>query len=372
MTAFAQDQMDAMYDEAERLKLDIATVNLPQLAAQMSAAEKAKPGTHPAFSASRVDPAPAPGGSAPAVGLNLPPARGEATVEPKVAVPPASQQPPRDDAHLPAPRETHLPGAAAPMTGLEGLEGLSASDMKVPTFKIRQNVSGSSEAENVPLGHLFISSDPDGALPERKVRFLDVTPARSLMVPYRKPKEAAILRDKIQRERGIEVPNDVVAICSSNDRITPSPRPYGTIAKTCAECPYTKWQTIGGERVPPECGEVYLMLLLDEETSMPALYRAKGKAIAPAKNLNTNLMMIGKRTNVPPAGFVVTMGSKEVGEKDKSFVPTFSRPERPTFGNPPRAGTVEELAEDLASTLAVRRSLVAKTLVIDERGEPDA
>lgn len=360
MTAFTQDQYDAILDASEREEFKNNTD--PNAVVARLRAEG-----HPLFKDAPAA-AGAPAGGVATPGLNMPPPRGTATAaaaaervaRAEAAVLEAANEAARAPAHGPSPKP-ELPAPARTIaTGLEGLEGLAQGDIKVPMLKIRQNVGGSSEAEHVPQGHLFISSDPGGATPTRKLRVLDVSPGRSFMMPYKKPKESAQLRDRLHHERGIAIPDESKVACSSFDRLHPNDRGWGVLASACSLCPYTKWTSAGGERIPPDCGENYRYLVLDEETGMPAVLITQKSALAPSKNLNTNLVMLGQRTKTPPAGFVVDVSTKLVGDKDKYFIPVFGRPVRGTD-------------EDLAAALDIRRALTERRIVVDgDEHEGDA
>lgn len=348
MTSYSDQQLDAIMTAGEERPGAFKNMKMFEVAAKLAGEG------HPLFKGQTFAPAEAAPATAtaPGNGLDLPPAR----VQPVAAAAPARVEPAKQ---LPAAREHHAVAASAPVaTGLEGLEGLTQQDVKIPRLAIKQNVGGGEDAEKVPLGHVYLGFDPGGATAKRVIRVLDAQPARSFLMPYGKSAQAlsaqAAVRNTLHRAHGINVPDEAQAACSSPDRKKPEDRGWGTLATSCAACPYSQWKTVGGKRVAPECGESYRLLVLDEATGTPAVFWARKTAIAAVKNLLTNLVIAGRRDKTPPAGYRIELDT--VRESDGSnawYVPRFGP-------------LVRTSPEDAEAGLALRRALMAHAAQLDE------
>jgi hypothetical protein len=361
MTSYSDQQLDAIMTAGEERPGAFKGLKMFEVAAKLAAEG------HPLFKGQTFAApaaAPAPTTAAEATGLDLPPARGTVTVTApgSVTVVASGIAPdaPRKDAALPAKREQHAVAvASAPVaTGLEGLEGLTQQDVKIPRLAIKQSVGGGEDAEKVPLGHVYLGFDPGGATPKRTIRVLDAQPARSFLMPYGKSAQAlsaqAATRLQLFKAHGVTIPDEAQAACSSPDRKKPEDRGWGTLARSCDACPYSQWKTVGGKRVAPECGESYRLLVLDESTGTPAIFWARKTAIAAVKNLLTNLVIAGRRDKTPPAGYRIELDT--VRESDGSnawYVPRFGALQRTS-------------ADELEAGLALRRALMAHAAQLDE------
>lgn len=341
------DQLDAMMDEAEKRGLDPTKQKPAEFAAVLKAAG------HPLFqnlAPPRAAPAPTAGGAQ--QGLDLPAPRGEAK-------------------HLPATAGAgegkHLPAAHAPITTVEGLEGLGRGDVRIPKLQIRQSTTNGDGVDTVPLGSLFLSFDPSGHAPRRMIGVLDVQPGRGFLLPFGNSREAiarkAELRSRMFRERGLTVPDDAMSVCSSRDRVKPVDRGHGVVSPTCKGCPYSEWRTVDGRRTPPECGEDYRLVVLDEATDSPAVFTVRKTGIGAVKNLNTNLM-IASRGKTPPAGFRLSIETvKDTDGSNTWYVPKFGPPA-------PLSKDPAEQAAELERRLSIRRGIVSNPAVTvdDEHG----
>lgn len=301
--AFSQAQLDAILD-AQDSRADCAGLTSAQVA------ELLRQAGHPAFTAPA---APTP---QPPPRLDLPPPRGQVTPAP---APPAPQLPA-------APAAPQLPAAPALGTDVpEGGAALSQEDIRVPTLKLQQKTS--EGGEEVEPGHWFLSSDPTGATPERVVQILELSKGREFLLPYNDAEKEDALRGMLAQRHRMEVPEGVMAVCRSFDRVTPVPAEHGTLAAACGKCEYTRWTTIRGKRVPPKCRENYRVLVLDCATGLPAYTRVRGTALKPWQNLLTTLMVLVRRHPLFPgqaapfSAFRVTLGSKPDREW---LVPTLS------------------------------------------------
>jgi hypothetical protein len=354
MTSYSDQQLDAIMTAGEERPGAFKGLKMFEVAAKLAAEG------HPLFKGQTFAPAeaaPAPATSAAApTGLDLPPARTAAAAAP-VAQPAAAPPPPAPAAQLPAKRERHAvarPGTIE--TGLVGLGGLTQADVKIPRLAIKQGTGGGAEAEKVPLGAIYLSLDPDGHAMKRIVRVLDVAPGRSFLMPYGSSNEAkqkqAATRNQLHRAHKVNVPDDAQTACRSRDRLTPEDQGWGTLAASCEGCPYSQWKTIGGQRVAPECGENYRLLVLDESTGTPAIWFGRKSAIKALKNLLTNLMISGRRDKRDPAGYRFEMSTgRKVDGTNTYYVPIFGPLQKTTdeewrSGLDLRSALIETVADE--------------------------
>lgn len=242
---------------------------------------------------------------------------------------PARQEPQRQAKQLPA-----APPPAS--VGIEGMEELDQTDLKIPELRLKQDQTRDDHEtgiEDVENGHWFLTSDPEGAQPERAVVFLEIRPGRQFMLPYNSDENDD--REDMLGELGLEdkVPEDVQVICSSSDRRKPDfrdDREWLPLNDSCGTCPQAQWQTVRGKRRKPNCGEVYRCMVVDvtggDET--PARMFIKGSGIRSMKSHITNLTLGCKRHQVGVYGMVAPLKSKYVkNKKGKFFVPMFGRPQ---------------------------------------------
>lgn len=348
-TAFTDPQLDAIMSAKEDRE-DLATLSSLEVAARLRAEG------HPAWAGAEPkhgQPFLASPARAQAGGLNLPPARPLPSAAPAPAPEPAPMVPA-------APQAPMLPARAGSVS--EGAECLDQDDIKIPRLALQQNTSDGDSSE-VPPGHWALSSDPDGASEARELLILDVQKWRELLFPYKKEREAEQLRQDLARNYGLEVPEDRACACRSTDRVAPVDQGWGVVARLCAECPYSRWERIRGKPVPPQCGELYRLLVLDCATGLPAFVRFRGSAIAPAKNLFTLLKIRAKRhplfpgRDAPFAAFRVEFRGKEEHKQSKYWVPVLKL-----------LSPVTDEAE-LEVALAMRRAIVGAPNVVEEGAE---
>ena len=221
---------------------------------------------------------------------------------------------------------TLQPDPNDPMAVGAGLEGFGADDVRIPQLKIRQ--AQTKNAEGVPEGHWFLTSDLEGASPARNVVFLEMKKERSLLLPYAGGDAADAMIHRIHEKTGVRVPADWKGpVCYSRDRIQPTPQDgIDLLCVYCDDCPMARWRTVRGRRIQ-DCGEFYRILLYDLESQLPAVYYAHGSAIRPTRDLLTNLQVACRRHKLPAYGFSFSIATKRPDEKDSSYhVPVFGRP----------------------------------------------
>ena len=218
----------------------------------------------------------------------------------------------------------------------EGLEVLDASDFQLPTLALSQAQSQIEGDVEVPHGHWYYRQQPQINSAERKLVILDVKKGRSFMLPFdQKQRPDAVAR--VKKVTGQDVSTEHEGpMCHSRDRVTPIAgeglQPFAT---SCADCPFAKWQKVGGASVM-DCGESYDFLILDVtagvDAGMPAWTFLRGAAIKPTKSLNTNLITscAQKKVDNKPApvyAFEITLGSKKVkGDNGTYYVPVWGFP----------------------------------------------
>lgn len=225
--------------------------------------------------------------------------------------------------------EKRLPMVAAesdPMETGAGLEEFAADDVRIPQIKIRQ--AQTKEADGVPDGSWFLTSDLEGASPSREVVFLEMRKERSLLLPYGGGDAADAMIHRIQQQTGVVVPAEWEGpVCFSHDRVVPVEQEgIGVLAAECKSCPMSRWRTVRGRRMQ-DCGESYRILLFDLEAQIPAVFYARGSAIRPTRDLLTNLQVACRRRKLPAYGFSFSVGTKKRDSSEGTyFVPVFGRP----------------------------------------------
>lgn len=232
--------------------------------------------------------------------------------------------PAREEKHLPATEHAHVGGF-----GIEGAEDLDGSDLLIPWLALTQNVGKG----NGNPGTFKLTSEEEGTH-ERQLIVLNIQKTREVMMPYSDKKAWAAKAQELLDRHRVTVPADASVACRSNDRLTPVPQAGGVVCDSCAKCPLTKWETIGGDRVPPDCGESYVVLVQDVETGMPAYWRIRSSAIKPWKNLQTLLtfscaklhpLYKGTGSVAPTAAYSFTVQAKEIKGENDYWVPVFSK-----------------------------------------------
>lgn len=222
---------------------------------------------------------------------------------------------------------------SVPHAVAEGTEALDMSDFAIPYLQLAQDMTTAEGSLDVEAGRWFLSSAPEDARPVRVVVILNVTKGRELMPPYEKPDLERALRDEIHSSTGVDIPAEQKVFCRSRNRVTPERQQCGVLSTECEGCKYAQWSTADGKRIKPPCGEYYEVLVVDQETGLPALYKAKSTAIKKFRNLNT-LMLLATRNALPGkaiaplAAFTVELSSaKVIKEKKKWHEPIFGRPQ---------------------------------------------
>jgi len=205
-----------------------------------------------------------------------------------------------------------------------GLGDFGHGDVRIPTLKIKQ--AQTQDADEVPDGSLFITSDPDGHSETRELILLELGKERSLLLPYGggAPEESA--REALSAV-GVDVPGKWEGpVCSSRDRKAPEPNvDLAPVSTSCSSCPMGKWDR--KTRSQP-CRESYKLLLVDAESQLPATFYARGGSYRAVGNFLTILLAATRRHNLPAYGFTFTLQAKKVkGEKGTFWTPVFSRPE---------------------------------------------
>ncbi|HBP23611.1 MAG TPA: hypothetical protein DEA08_38265 [Planctomycetes bacterium] len=225
--------------------------------------------------------------------------------------------------HLPL--ATPEPEADAMAVGA-GLEEFGADDVRIPQLKIRQ--AQTKNADDVPEGTWFLTSDLEGASTTREVVFLEMRKERSLLLPYGGGDAADAAIHRIHQQTGVEVPQGWEGpVCFSRDRVQPVQQEgIEVLASDCKRCPMSRWRSVRGRRIQ-DCGESYRILFYDLEAQIPAVFYARGSAIRPTRDLLTNLQVACRRRKLPAYGFSFVISTKKRDTNDGTYhVPVFGRP----------------------------------------------
>jgi hypothetical protein len=207
-----------------------------------------------------------------------------------------------------------------------GLEQIGTNSVRLPRLKLRQELT--RNADGVPEGSIFISSQPGDHALGRTVVLLAVRKERALRLPVRED-DAKNLRQRIIAQTGVEVPADWQGtVCFSRDRILPEVQPgIDPLNPNCLNCPMGRWRTVNGRRVN-DCAESFRLILFDRRAQVPCIFFANGSAVRPARDLLTALKVACRRHERPAFGFTVELSTRRVEADDGHFfVPVFDRPE---------------------------------------------
>lgn len=127
-------------------------------------------------------------------------------------------------------------------------------------------------------------------------------------------------------------------LCKSNDAITPvtDDDTFEAKAASCKTCPYGKWKRNKDGNIPPACGEVLDMIILNTDEMVPVIYSVHATALGATnqellKALRGKvraLAMRRKRLGLPTAhscmfSFKIDTKLKE-NESGDAYVPTYS------------------------------------------------
>lgn len=207
-----------------------------------------------------------------------------------------------------------------------GLESFGPEDVRLPQLKLKQ--AETLGAERVPEGSWYLTNDQDGHALSRGLVLLEMRKERSLMLPWSSPRARETLVRRIAEETGVQVALDHEGpVCFSRDRVLPVLLEGLTpVARSCASCPMARWRTVERRNVQG-CAESYRLLFWDEGAEAACVYWARGCAIAPVRDLLTNLHVACRRYQRPACGFQIGAAARHVRSLDRSYwVPTFTRP----------------------------------------------
>ena len=219
----------------------------------------------------------------------------------------------------PAPQED-------PMAVGAGLEEFGADDVRIPQIKIKQ--AQTKNADGVPDGTWFLTSDLEGGSETREVVFLEMRKERSLLLPYGGGDAVDAAINRIHQQTGVEVPQSWEGpVCFSRDRVrSVEQEGIEVLSSHCKGCPMSRWRSVRGRRIQ-DCAESYRILLYDVETQLPAVFYARGSGIRPTRDLLTNLQVACRRRKLPAYGFSLTISTKKRDRDEGTYyVPVFGRP----------------------------------------------
>lgn len=183
---------------------------------------------------------------------------------------------------------------AIPFTGIEGLEGMSTTDLGVPWLQLLQP---SSKHLLVPAGH-YVLGKADWGLKELSVVFLAIRPGR---IAY--PGEG---------ELG-------APFCGSSDGVIPHPSFPAPPSPLCVDCPLKEWENGN----PPECNQTYVALGLTHGDKIPFFWRVSSNAFGAMREWIRSVSL--RRPQIPGLySLKVELGTHRGDSKKGSyFVPTF-------------------------------------------------
>lgn len=254
--------------------------------------------------------------------------------------------------------EALLPAPAAPQADGDGLELLGMDDLTIPRLRIR---NPGTDAEGVPEGHFFLSTDFDENSAELELAVLQVTPQRELKIPIDDDKRKALLLGvETKLGRRLEVDEKAFTLCRSLDRKLPI---AGGLSPKCEGCVFGTWRREDGKNVR-ECQEIYELAVVDLESLQPIVWTLRGSGMKPGKKLNTMLVM--KLRRLKGKGKAWQFATRVKLDRVKSTKPGVSPYYVPNFGKLEAiddAELVEELGGLRASMIGAK---VAPEVPADE------
>lgn len=207
-----------------------------------------------------------------------------------------------------------------------GLEDFGPEDLRLPRLKLKQ--AETTGAERVPEGSWYLTGDEEGHSLSRGLVLLEMRKERSLVLPWSPVAAREAQAQRIEEKTGVRVPLDHEGpVCASRDRVLPVAWEGRTpLSERCASCPMARWRTVAGRRVQ-DCAESYRLLFWDEGAETACVYHARGSALAPAKDLLTNVRVACRRFGRPACGFQIGLSVRRAYGLDGSYwVPSFTRP----------------------------------------------
>ncbi len=232
----------------------------------------------------------------------------------------------REQAELPAVQEEPFD---------DGLGEITQDDLIIPRLKVGQKQSlGDVE------GKLFIDVTGD-VVDEMDIVILSISKSRVLFP------------EDFSRESK--------PLCKSNDLIKPELNDdpvFAPMAAECDGCPYAKWtKKKTGKPKPPECSEVWNMLVLDFDTFLPAWFSLKRKALKPGRKIISMLKLRGLAKKIPIWGYKFTVRVElSPGDSGDSYIPIFS-------------GLTELKGEDKESLILIRNQLAGEKIDFAKDGD---
>jgi len=248
--------------------------------------------------------------------------------------------------------ERLLPAAQAEVSGttaldqqragvVEGMEGLGQEDYVVPRLKLKHDQTKDPDGigiSEIPNGEWYMSTDPGGHSPHKRVAFLDIRPQRRFALEGFNETLRQVQVEKLEVKYRLDIPakDKLGVFCHSLDRVTPEPCVdrdgnevhTGLNNGKCKGCPHAEWRRVGSSR-QVDCGILYRCLVVDLDEGGPAWLEVNGSAVRGFKSALTTLQLKVRRSKLPIWAFGFTLGStkKRNGNGDEFFVPTFGRPE---------------------------------------------
>ncbi|MFH0901317.1 MAG: hypothetical protein V2A73_11880 [Pseudomonadota bacterium] len=176
---------------------------------------------------------------------------------------------------------------------LEGAEGMTPQDLKIPVVKIVQGTSKMDDSD-AHLGHWY----------------------NSITGEFKAGLEVVILSSKHTRAlfRRMDEADADKPECLSRDCIT------GTVHGACNRCEFNAqihpdlWQKdLGTGQAPKRCNLGYALMLLLVEDGLPGIFTAQKSNVNPIKIVNT--ILVGRKSPLFGATFLFTTVRKIEGQR---------------------------------------------------------
>jgi len=200
----------------------------------------------------------------------------------------------------------------------DGLGALDSGDLIIPRLIITQKTTPGIETENI--GKFFINLTGE-FFNSMRLTTLKLTKGRILW-----PNEYDKDNEPLCRSHDFAYPADDI------QNATPMASSCGLLPGDPKKhvCPYADWTLDKkGKPKPPQCSELWNLLVLDLDSYMPMFFTVKSTGIKPAKKFYSAVNIIGKAKNIPMWNQEFTINLMVANfDSGPAYIPSFVGPKQ--------------------------------------------
>ena len=191
-----------------------------------------------------------------------------------------------------------------------GLGELDAGDLIIPRMNITQPTTPDINADQVGKFCVNVTGDFSEKM---NVAIIKLTKSR-ILFPAKYKRD----NDPLCRSHNFLVPaddiKDATPMCHTCETEPGNPKKH--------VCAYANW---GADNTPPQCQEVWNLLIVDTDSYMPMFFSLKSTALKPLRKIVSAISMISraKRMAMWELQFEMTL-KKEVNDSGTFYIPVFS------------------------------------------------